>query len=50
MTTTQRIESMNKFLKKYFAQNLLLQEFIIQYDKAVIDRKEKEWQAKDALS
>ncbi|KAM2487712.1 hypothetical protein ACFX1W_039607 [Malus domestica] len=48
MTTTQRIESMNKFLKKYFARNLLLQEFVIQYDKAVTDRKEKERQAENA--
>ena len=48
MTTTQRIESMNKFLKKYFARNLLLQEFVVQYDKAVADRKEKERQAENA--
>ncbi|XP_070681740.1 uncharacterized protein [Malus domestica] len=39
---------MNKFLKKYFARNLLLQEFVVQYDKAVTDRKEKERQAENA--
>ncbi|XP_050147592.1 protein FAR1-RELATED SEQUENCE 5-like [Malus sylvestris] len=48
MTTTQRIESMNKFLKKYFARNLLLQEFVIPYGRAIADRKEKERQAENA--
>ncbi|XP_070667414.1 protein FAR1-RELATED SEQUENCE 5-like [Malus domestica] len=48
MTTTQRIESLNKFLKKYFGRNLLVQEFVIQYDKTIADRKENERQAKNA--
>ncbi|XP_007224311.2 protein FAR1-RELATED SEQUENCE 5 [Prunus persica] len=45
MTTTQRSESINAFLKKFFSRNLLLREFVVQYDKAVADRREKERQA-----
>ncbi|BBG96400.1 FAR1-related sequence 5 [Prunus dulcis] len=49
MTTTQRSESINAFLKMFFfSQNLLLREFVVQYDKAVADRREKERQAETA--
>ncbi|KAI8551231.1 hypothetical protein RHMOL_Rhmol06G0168700 [Rhododendron molle] len=42
MTTTQRSESINKFLKKYFGSTLVLREFVDQYAKAMASRREKE--------
>ncbi|KAK1556259.1 hypothetical protein Q3G72_001593 [Acer saccharum] len=41
MTTSQRSESINKFLKKFFKRKLILREFVVQYDKAIADRREK---------
>ncbi|XP_058180152.1 protein FAR1-RELATED SEQUENCE 5-like [Rhododendron vialii] len=42
MTSTQRSESINKFLKKYFGSTLVLREFVDQYAKAIACRCEKE--------
>ncbi|KAI8534500.1 hypothetical protein RHMOL_Rhmol10G0094900 [Rhododendron molle] len=42
MTTTQRSESINKFLKRYFGSTLVLREFVDQYAKAMASRREKE--------
>ncbi|KAH7838581.1 hypothetical protein Vadar_028589 [Vaccinium darrowii] len=47
MTTTQRSESINKFLKKYFGSTLVLREFVDQYDKAIACRREKEREAEN---
>ncbi|KAI3923853.1 hypothetical protein MKW92_007825 [Papaver armeniacum] len=42
ITTTQRSESINKFLKAYFCNGkLLLRQFVHQYSKAMTDRREK---------
>ena len=42
VTTTQRSESINKMLKNYFGKNLILREFVTQYDKAMVSRRENE--------
>ncbi|KAF6140729.1 hypothetical protein GIB67_035156 [Kingdonia uniflora] len=41
MATTQRSEGVNRFLK-YFKRTLSLHEFVIQYDRALTSRREKE--------
>ncbi|OUZ99541.1 FAR1 DNA binding domain [Macleaya cordata] len=46
MTTTERCESISKFLKAYFSTgSILLREFVDQYSKAMADRYEKEKEA-----
>ncbi|KAK2658283.1 hypothetical protein Ddye_004816 [Dipteronia dyeriana] len=40
MTTSQRSESIDKFLKKIFRKKLILHEFVVQYDKVVANRRE----------
>ncbi|XP_026416770.1 protein FAR1-RELATED SEQUENCE 5-like [Papaver somniferum] len=42
MTTTQRSEGMNSFLKKYFKRTLSLKSFVIQYDKVLTCRRDIE--------
>ncbi|XP_024177242.2 protein FAR1-RELATED SEQUENCE 5 isoform X3 [Rosa chinensis] len=42
MTTTQRSESINKTLKKFFYKNLILCEWVVHYERALVDRREKE--------
>ncbi|KAL5722104.1 hypothetical protein ACHQM5_005665 [Ranunculus cassubicifolius] len=42
MTTTQRSESINSLLKKFFGGNLILREFIVQHDRVLASRREKE--------
>lgn len=42
MTTTQRSESINSFLKKFFNGKLILREFVRQYDMALSSRRNKE--------
>ncbi|KAK2641793.1 hypothetical protein Ddye_023556 [Dipteronia dyeriana] len=41
MTTSQRSESINKFLNFFFKIKLIRREFVVQYDKVVVDRREK---------
>lgn len=42
MTTTQRSESINKTLKKFFSKNLILCEWVVHYERVLVDRREKE--------
>lgn len=42
MTTTQRSESINKYLKKFFSKNLILSEWVVQHERALVHRREKE--------
>ncbi|XP_026410531.1 protein FAR1-RELATED SEQUENCE 5-like [Papaver somniferum] len=42
MTTTQRSEGMNNFLKKYFKRTLSLKSFVVEYDKVLDSRRAKE--------
>lgn len=50
MTTTQRSESINKFLKRFFSRNLYLRQWVKQYELALDDRREKERLAEVATS
>lgn len=45
MTTTQRSENVNSFVKGYVNRTLCINDFILQYKKAVMDWREKELQA-----
>ncbi|KAI3889532.1 hypothetical protein MKW92_021373, partial [Papaver armeniacum] len=42
MTTTQRSEGMNSFLKKYFKRTLSLKSFVLEYDKVLTCRRDSE--------
>ena len=50
MTTTQRNESINKTLKKFFSKNLILCEWVIHYERILADRREKETLAEVATA
>lgn len=43
MTTTQRSESINKYLKKFSSsKNLILSEWVVQHECALVHQREKE--------
>jgi hypothetical protein len=45
MTTTQRVESLNNFLKKYLRQKVTLGEFVIRFEKSLKRIWEREHEA-----